>query len=212
MDYDNPPPPEDDDPINHDLDGWTPPSDEQSPSRPGEQSLAQLIDAVNVHTELLQAMTEQIAALQSGDAPAGQGGWTAYGADQTRLDARVLALREWLQWAHPVLFQPHLPDPFPACWSRHHSVVEELLALHAAWLSAYAGDPSEAMIAWHDRWLQPSLARMWHTYGLNGCSRNGEHTDRNLHSISDDGHMVSAVTADNGREPVRELAAQGGLP
>ena len=37
-------------------------------------------------------------------------------ADQKRLDARMLELRRWLQWAHPRLFVPSLPDPIPQCW------------------------------------------------------------------------------------------------
>ena len=156
-------------------------------------TIEQLIDAVNLHTELLREMADQVKTLQSGESKTGKGGWTAYGSDQARLDSRVMALRDWLRWAHPVLFEPNLPDPFPACWSSHPGVVEELLALHAAWVNAYAGDPSEAMIAWHDRWLRPSLDRMWQ-YGLNSCSRNGTHQDRTLRPINDDGDMVAAIT------------------
>jgi hypothetical protein len=47
------------------------------------------------------------------------------------------------------------------CWASHPVVVEELTALMVAHDAAYAGDdPTDAIIAWHDRWLWPAIDRL----------------------------------------------------
>lgn len=164
-----------------------------------DDRLAEVIDAVNAHTELLAQLAESVKKMEAGDV--GPGGWTAFAldparveADQKRLDARMLKLRRWLQWAHPRLFVPSLPDPLPQCWPNHPGVVEELLALYAAWSAAYAGkEPGEAAIAWHDRWLHPCLHRIWTVYGLNSCAREGRHEDRPTVATADNGEMITLI-------------------
>ena len=107
------------------------------------------------------------------------GGWSAYGADPQAYQARLADLRTWFAWAHPVIFFPrNSAREFPACWEEHPGVVEELLALHAAWLAAYGdGRPNEGRIAWHDRWVGPFLARVDGSYGLNECRREDRHIE-----------------------------------
>jgi hypothetical protein len=59
-----------------------------------------------------------------------------------------------------------------ACWPQHPVAVEELTALMVAHTAAYAGeDPTDAVIAWHDRWLWPAIERL-HSRpgGFKGCT------------------------------------------
>ncbi len=54
-----------------------------------------------------------------------------------------------------------LAETIPACWYRHPPLLEELSALHAAWLGSYLDPaaPADAGIAWHDN-LEKVLHRI----------------------------------------------------
>lgn len=60
------------------------------------------------------------------------------------------ALRDWVEW---FTARYNLPvSLIPDCWWRHGGLVEELSALHTAWVAAY--DPVDAgygPIGWHER-------------------------------------------------------------
>lgn len=77
-------------------------------------------------------------------------------------------LRDWLQ---QVLI--HYPDTAQAlgpCWPHHAWIVEELLALRAAWLEAYEGDRAGGFRAvdWHDRLRTAVMERIGQCTA--GCS------------------------------------------
>lgn len=62
------------------------------------------------------------------------------------------------------------------CWPGHPGVVEELAALHQAWIEAALTDEqsssagSSGLVAWHDRWLWPTLQRLRSTgYRITNC-------------------------------------------
>jgi hypothetical protein len=103
----------------------------------------------------------------------GVGPWTACGSDPCAHADAVDALGDWLAWAQPVLLAPRLGAwTLPDCWRHHPGAVEELLALHAAWLAAHQPTtPSDGPIAWHDRWLAPCLHRIKKDYRLDQCRR-----------------------------------------
>jgi len=76
-------------------------------------------------------------------------------ADEDRAEA-CRALAEWVQdWLVPryALTRKVIPD----CWYRHSAMVEELSALHTAWLVAFdETDAGYGPIGWHERF---ALAR-----------------------------------------------------
>lgn len=99
---------------------------------------------------------------------------TGYSAQASTAEDHAKAVEDlttWLEWANPTLIVPRSTSRYgiPQCWPRHPGVVEELLALHAAWLAAYAEGPNDTMIAWHDRWLDSSVNRVLKTYTLSQC-------------------------------------------
>lgn len=110
-----------------------------------------------------------------GGSPAGAGeevnGYSARSTHGEAHLARLTGLLEWLEWANPTLLAHRSPSStaIPDCWQNHAGVVEELLALHAAWQAAYGGDAGDAMINWHDRWVEPCLTRVLNAYELSAC-------------------------------------------
>lgn len=76
------------------------------------------------------------------------------------------------------------------CWPEHPAAVEELTALMVAHDAAYAGeDPTDAIIAWHDRWLWPAIDRL---HARPGGFRNCTATTHDLRHTLD----VPAATAE----------------
>lgn len=144
-------------------------------------------DAIETMDEAMGALATRLqsggatttAAGAGGAAEAGAGGsnpWTAYGSTLEDHQQRLAAAAVWLEWANPVLITPRAGHPIAPCWTRHPGAVEEVLALHAAWTAAYVSDgPNDAMIAFHDRWLEPCIKRVHGTYQVRACARDGEH-------------------------------------
>jgi hypothetical protein len=56
-----------------------------------------------------------------------------------------------IEWVDDLVDRYALDENIPICWYAHGAMVEELHALHIAWLGAYAGRPS-----------QPSERALWH--------------------------------------------------
>ncbi|MEY9853502.1 hypothetical protein ABH923_003180 [Leifsonia sp. EB41] len=81
-------------------------------------------------------------------------------------------LREWVIW---FTHRYDLPArKIPPCWFRHGALVEELSALHTAWLVSFDGlDAGYGPIGWHER-LAVAIPRLATWY--NGECHNG-HTE-----------------------------------
>lgn len=80
-------------------------------------------------------------------------------------------LTTWVQW----LTNRYRLDQrtIPPCWAHHGELVEELSALHTAWLSSYAlTSPGGAPLAWHEA-LATCRTRMQDSTARSGCSRHG---------------------------------------
>ena len=61
----------------------------------------------------------------------------------------------------------------PSCWAQHGELVEELSALHTAWLSSYAlTSPGGSPLAWHEAFAT-CRTRMQDSTARSGCSRHG---------------------------------------
>lgn len=60
-------------------------------------------------------------------------------------------LRDWVEW---IIHRYAVPDlVIPDCWWQHGAIVEELSALHAAWVASYdTTDSGYGPIGWHERW------------------------------------------------------------
>jgi hypothetical protein len=78
-------------------------------------------------------------------------------------------LRDWVDW---FTHRYRIPGrKIPACWYRHGPLVEELSALHTAWLVSFdAMDAGYGPIGWHER-LAAALPRLATWY--NGECHNG---------------------------------------
>ena len=104
--------------------------------------------------------------------------WTAHGSTLEDHEQQLAAAAAWVKWANPVLIAPRTSHPIAPCWTRHPGAVEEVLALHAAWIVAYVNDgPNDTMIAFHDRWLDPCVKRIHGTYQVKACAMDGKHRD-----------------------------------
>jgi Domain of unknown function (DUF4913) len=70
-------------------------------------------------------------------------------------------LRSWVEWFNVRYGSAGTKVAIPPCWPLHPVAVEELTALMTAWQCAHeASTASDALIAWHDRWLWPCLDRL----------------------------------------------------
>lgn len=83
---------------------------------------------------------------------------------------RLIGFVDWLVGRYGVA------ETVPPCWYRHPAIVEELSALHAAWLGAYLDPhaPADAGVAWHDS-LERVLQRL-REWDRTGCA-GGSHRD-----------------------------------
>ncbi|NEN07652.1 hypothetical protein G3T36_17490 [Diaminobutyricibacter tongyongensis] len=81
-------------------------------------------------------------------------------------------LGEWVDW---FIRRYNLPTrKIPPCWYKHGALVEELSALHAAWLVSFDNlDAGYGPIGWHER-LAVAIPRLAGWY--NGECHNG-HTE-----------------------------------
>ncbi|GAA1448977.1 hypothetical protein [Leifsonia poae] len=81
-------------------------------------------------------------------------------------------LRDWVTW---FTHRYNLPiRKIPPCWYKHGALVEELSALHTAWLVSYDSlDAGYGPIGWHER-LAVAIPRLAGWY--NGECHNG-HTE-----------------------------------
>lgn len=97
--------------------------------------------------------------------------WSWRDIDPLAADRLRRELADWVGW----LRERYAPvgRAITDCWPEHPVAVEELTALMAAWRSAYHGSDlaTDALIAWHDRWLWPCIGRLPRQAGLDACGR-----------------------------------------
>jgi hypothetical protein len=143
-------------------------------------SLARLTEAVDVLHQQHLTLAEAVARGQNAGprkAPAGVP-WSLRWADLDRdAAADVWAwLIDWVGWA---VDRYQLAEEIPACWYQHPPMIEELVALAAAWHTAYDdAAPADGPLLWHERFARARLRlRDWDDYTR--C-RNGTHTDRHV--------------------------------
>lgn len=155
-------------------------ADAQKRLRGDIEALAGVVAEQSGALEVLEQAVVDAATKPGRPAPAGASDAqiTGYSARASSTEDHAQAVKDltaWLEWANPVLIVPRSSSRagIPPCWPRHPGVVEELLALHGAWLAAYTEGPNDAMIAWHDRWIESCVSRVLKTYTLSECDREG---------------------------------------
>jgi hypothetical protein len=87
------------------------------------------------------------------------------------------AWAELTEWVDELLDRYALDETIPNCWYAHGAMVEELHALHVAWLGVYAGRPSQPseLSLWHEL-LARTLARLreWNRHGCAGGTHRAD--------------------------------------
>jgi hypothetical protein len=85
--------------------------------------------------------------------------------DPSVAEAILTRLSAWVAGVYLRYPDANLPD----CWLWHPEIIEELLWLHQAWLSAYAdGARVTAAADWHDRYRPGVIARLKSTTDMCG--------------------------------------------
>jgi len=68
--------------------------------------------------------------------------------DDHELSTRHLELEDWVLWVTDRYVLDH--RMIPECWEEHSALVEELSALHTAWVTAFAADArGDDPLRWH---------------------------------------------------------------
>lgn len=127
----------------------------------------------------LENMVLKLNARMDGVPAGGPWCWRYLDADAAR--ELFEQLRDWVDW---LAGRYRLNMRLPACWYRHPVAVEELTALWVSWQAAYPANgtaPSDALIAWHDRWFWPCIDRLGRLNVFNQCGgKHTEATDRTM--------------------------------
>ncbi|MGH8939584.1 MAG: hypothetical protein ACRDV2_09565 [Actinomycetes bacterium] len=125
--------------------------------------------------------------------------WSLRSMTVARRRTALLDLADWLTWLHG---RYPVAEVIPGCCWRHPEIFEELLALRAAWGSAYEDPaaPPQAAADWHDRLLPGVLARI-PRWGVKACLNGGRHVERPAAAYGraiDDQTAFEAATDDAG--------------
>lgn len=90
----------------------------------------------------------------------------------TEQDALFGWLEDWVNWAVDRYELDY--RTIPPCWACHGALVEELSALHSAWITVFQpSSRGDAPMAWHDGFAKARL-RLGDWVARSGC-RPGEH-------------------------------------
>lgn len=142
------------------------------------ETLAALSDRLAAQEDLLAALLDR---LDTEDHPGGPWAWRYL--SEAQQEELMAELRDWVNWLVDRYELGATRHQIPPCWAEHSVAVEELTGLMVAWKAAYTNQnrgPSDDLLAWHDRWLWPCLARLnEHLQVWNAC-RAGSHHDRSV--------------------------------
>ncbi len=159
---------------------FTPPRDNPAelPVEPLDPLIvADILDTLTVRQEALEHAFDTLTR-RLGTTTDGPWTWRTLGPAATR--DLFTQLRDWVDWLvvrYGLHGEQHAIAP---CWYRHPVAVEELAALMVAWRAAYSVDaaaPSDALLAWHDRCLWPTLHRLNTVLKVWAKCTGGTHTD-----------------------------------
>jgi len=122
--------------------------------------LTELPARVDELAALVGRLADDLAAMPAQEAKRPEPSWLDLPSDATPIEATAMLL-DLAAWIGAVFLRyPDGARGLPGCWLWHPHVIEELLWLRRAWISAYTGAKSSpaAVGDWHDR-LRPGVAR-----------------------------------------------------
>jgi hypothetical protein len=134
------------------------------------EALRQSIDKLRglpSRVDQLAGLVAQLADAVNAD-PAVAGGVASWLDLPTEVETTHAVVGELLAWMQVVYLRyPDAAAGLPDCWLWHPDVVEELLWLMQAWLSAYRDDKAAVSLAgdWHDRYRPGVVRRITTTAG-----------------------------------------------
>ncbi len=137
------------------------------------ETLAALADRLAAQEELLAVLLDERGASGTPSGP-----WAWHHLNPVQQEALLAELTDWVNWLVDRYQLGATRHQVPACWGQHPAAVEELTGLFVAWKAAYLGrsrDPSDGLIAWHDRWLWPCLTRLNEQLAVWNACRAGRH-------------------------------------
>lgn len=125
-------------------------------------------DLTRAVADLADTVTEALAPAAARPRATPAPSWLIAPTDH---DAVARVLGELCTWLHRVYLRYGDAAGLPECWLWHPEVVEELLWLEFAWLTAYQGAAASVALAgdWHDR-QRPGVVRRVKAYA-GSCSR-----------------------------------------
>jgi hypothetical protein len=137
------------------------------------------------------AQLAETVAATAGQQPVGEESvsWLDFPADPGRPAGTSKVARDAVQllgrlgpWVGAVYLRySDAVSGFPHCWMWHPDIVEELLWLHQAWLSAYHdGAPVTAIGDWHDRQRPGVVARIRAYAGMCSLEAHQPGQDRSM--------------------------------
>jgi hypothetical protein len=168
-------------------------------------SLAEIAtEVVNLRLDVTDLTAAVEALTVEEEKERGPSRWAWRYADASTADKLWHELVEFVDWLVTRYELTSEAVTVPPCWYRHPVAVEELTALMAAWQAAYFGRPKAArddLIAWHDRWMWPCMARLQERAGWKGCLGARTHESRTLRPWNLDPDMESAIREDVSSRP-----------
>jgi hypothetical protein len=171
--------------------------------------IAEEVALLRLDVDDLTAAVEQLGAAASGEPVPSR--WSWRDADAGTAQRLWQELIDWVDWLVPRYGLTGEGVAVAPCWFRHPIAVEELTALMASWQAAYHGDPEtprDDLIAWHDRWLWPTVERLQARAGWRGCVDNRGHQDRILRGWTRDPELAAFLATDLDRRRIA-LSDQG---
>jgi len=109
--------------------------------------------------DIVAALTDQVASLQSGGRYTAAPNWLALAEDDAQYRVQRAALVKWVDgFLRPTYGCQEIQD----CWRYHARAIWELGNIWAEWCRIYDRDRPElaGALAWHDRWLPGALRRL----------------------------------------------------
>jgi len=78
--------------------------------------------------------------------------WCLRDLDEVARERLLRTVADWIEW---LLTRYPLSHAMPPCWPDHPEMVEEIVAAHQAWTSAYRSSDASPYgpAEWHERWL-----------------------------------------------------------
>lgn len=166
-----------------------------------EEATVELLAQMTIRLDAVEAQLARSDPGPSGDVP--EHSARAWHVRATERD--WVELIDWVDWMQTV-YAPKSSWWLPPCWPRHPGVVEELAAVHTAWIHAARTDEqqresdehSDELTRWHEHWLWPALSRAKSYTSLDSCSSDKGHNPGRTPTLTDRESLPFAAQTSRG--------------